>query len=327
MNAILAKINAMTENSNRNRKMAQKAGMGAYSIFRFMLLFGVGFIILYPILYMLSMAVRIESEVYDAAVIWIPKTFTMENIKYAFTEMKYVKTFFSTAGLVLMSTVLQCVSCSLVGYGFAKFNFKFKGLLFALVLFTLVVPAQTTTLSLFVNYTHFDFFGIGQLGKLFGDKAWDVSLLNTVWPHFIATISASGIRAGLFVYMFRSYYTGLPAELEDAAYIDGCGFFTTYLRVMWPNAGPITLVTFLLTFVWYWNDYVQSAMIMNEFSLMSVMFSRLQSALASVISPGSAQMTITMQAACLIYILPILIMYCVLQRKFTESIVKSGIVG
>jgi len=327
MSAILAKMKAAAGDSDRNRKLAQKTGRGIYSIFRFLLLFGVGFIILYPILYMISMAIRPESQVYDAAVIWIPKDVIIDNIKTAFDEMQYTKSFLTTSGLVLMSSVLQCISCSLVGYGFAKFKFKGKGLLFALVLFTLVVPAQTTSMSLYVNYTHFDFFGIGQLGRLFGGEVWEVSLLNTVWPHFIATVAASGIRAGLFVYMFRSYYTGLPAELEDAAYIDGCGFFSTYLRVMWPNAGPITLVTFLLTFVWYWNDYTQSAMILNEFNLMSVQFSQLQTRLASIISPGSARMTITMQAACTIYIMPILIMYIALQRKFTESIVKSGIVG
>ncbi|MBQ8683536.1 MAG: carbohydrate ABC transporter permease [Clostridia bacterium] len=327
MNAIVAKIEAIAENRDHNRKVAQKVGRGAYSVFRFLLLFGVGFIILYPILYMFSMAIRPGEQVYDAAVIWIPKTLTADNIIRAATEMEYGKSFFVTAGLVLMSTVLQCLSCSLVGYGFAKFKFKGRNLLFALVLFTLVVPAQTITLSLFVNYTQFDWFGIGQLGRLFGGEAWITPLLNTIWPHFIATISASGIRAGLFIYMFRSYYAGLPIELEDAAYIDGSGFFGTYLRVMWPNAGPITLVTFLLTFVWYWNDYTQSAMILNEFNLMSVEFSQLQSSLSSVLSPGSAEMTITMQAACLIYVLPILIMYIILQRKFTESIVKSGIVG
>ena len=327
MNAILAKIKAEAEKTDRNRKLAQKAGRGVYSIFRFMLLFGVGFIILYPILYMLSVAFRVGEEVYDAAIIWIPKTYTLQNVLTAAEKMHYGKSFAVTGGLVLMSSVLQCISCSLVGYGFAKFKFKGKNLLFALVLFTLVVPSQTINLSLFVNYTNFDFFGIGQLGKLFGDAAWTVSVRNTVWPHFIATISASGIRAGLFVYMFRSYYAGLPIELEDAAYIDGSGFFGTYLRVMWPNAGPITLVTFLLTFVWYWNDYVQSALILNEFNLMSVEFSLLQSALSSVMSPGDAELVTTMQAACLIYVLPILIMYIVLQRKFTESIVKSGIVG
>lgn len=327
MNAFLAKVQAVAENHDHNRKVAQRVGRGAYSVFRFMLLFGVGFIILYPILYMISMAIRPETQVYDAAVIWVPKTLTGVNIAYAFENMEYVKSFFTTGGLVLMSAVLQCVSCSLVGYGFAKFRFKAKNLLFALVLFTLVVPPQTITLSLFVNYTNFDFFGIGQLGWLFGGKPWTISLLNTVWPHFIATVSASGIRAGLFIYMFRSYYAGLPIELEDAAYIDGSGFFGTYLRVMWPNAGPITLVTFLLTFVWYWNDYTQSAMILNKFNLMSVEFSQMHSYLASNISAGSGEMTVKMQAACLIYLLPILIMYIVLQRKFTESIVKSGIVG
>ncbi len=327
MSTLIAKIKAKTSDPYRNRKIAQKTAMRAYSVFRFMLLFGVGFIILYPILFMISMALRPGSQVYDSAVIWIPKNIIFDNIKRAAVELEYVTSFLKTGGLTLLSTVLQCISCSLVGYGFAKFKFRGKGILFALVLFTLVVPPQAITMPLFINYTYFDFFGIGQLGKLFGDAAWSTSLLNTVWPNVIATVTASGIRAGLFIYMFRSYYTGLPAELEDAAYIDGCGFFTTYLRVMWPNAGPITLVTFLLSFVWYWNDYVQSALILNEFHLMSVMISKLESSLISVLSTGSPEVQVTMQAGCLIYVLPILIMYIVLQRKFTESIVKSGIVG
>ena len=327
MNEWLIRLRAFALQTDRNRKAAQRLGRRLYSIFRFLLLFGVGFIILYPILYMISMAFRPGDQVYDTSVIWIPKSLTLDNIRYAAENTMYLVSAGKTLGITLLSTLIQCMSCSLVGYGFAKFKFRGKGVLFALVLFTLLIPPQAVTMPLFINYTHFNFFGLGEIGRLFGGEPWTVSLINTIWPNVIATLFGHGLRAGLFIYMYRAFYTGLPAELEDAAYIDGTGFLGTYLRVMWPNAGPITLVSFLLTFVWYWNDYIYSALLLSDFKLLSIMVSNLDSALISVLNPGSPERVVVLQAACLLYILPVLILYIVLQRRFTESIVKSGIVG
>lgn len=301
-----------------------------YKIFRFFFFLGVGFIVLYPILYMLSVAFRPSAQMYDKSIIWIPKAVTLDNIKFVLEHMNYWTTLVKTLGVVLISTFIQCITCSLTAYGFAKFDFKGKKLLFAGVLFTLIIPPQAVNLPLYINYVHFDFFGLGQIGRLFGN-AWTVSIVDTVFPNVISTLFAQGLRAGLFIYMYHQYYRNLPVELSDAACIDGAGFLKTYLRIMWPNAGPITLVTFLLTFVWYWNDYIYTALMLKDFQPISVILANFQSFLLAFRIDGdalnSAQMSVYSQAACLMYVLPPLLFYMILQRKFTQSIAKVGIVG
>lgn len=301
-----------------------------YKVFRFFMFLGVGFIVLYPILYMISAALRPASQIYDKSIIWIPKSLTLENIKFAAENMNYWKTLTKTVGVVLISTVLQCITCSLTAYGFAKFNFKGKKILFACVLFTLIIPPQAINLPMYISYVHFDFFGLGQIGRLFGEP-FTVSVVDTIFPNVISTLFAQGLRAGLFIYMYHQYYRNLPVELSDAACIDGAGFMKTYLRIMWPNAGPITLVTFLLSFVWYWNDYIYTALMLKNFQPISVVLANFQSYLQAFRIDGdalnSAQMSVYSQAACLLYILPPLLLYTVLQNKFTKSIAKVGIVG
>lgn len=313
-----------------SKKQCTRAADICYKIFRFFMFLGVGFIVLYPILYMVSAAFRPAAQIYDKSIIWIPKSLTMENINFAIEHMNYWQTLLKTLGVVLISTVLQCITCSLTAYGFAKFQFRGKKILFACVLFTLIIPPQAINLPMYINYVHFDFFGLGQIGRLFGEP-WTVSIVDTILPNIISTLFSQGLRAGLFIYMYHQYYRNLPVELSDAACIDGAGFLRTYLRIMWPNAAPITLVTFLLTFVWYWNDYIYTALMLKNFQPISVVLANFQSYLQAFRIDGdalnSAQMSVYSQAACLLYVLPPLLIYIVLQRRFTQSIAKVGIVG
>ena len=319
-----------TDKFKLSNKTINKSADICYKIFRFFFFLGVGFIVLYPVLYMISVAFRPASQMYDKSVIWIPKTLTMGNIKFSYEHMNYLTTLSKTLLTVMVSTVLQCITCSLTAYGFAKFEFKGKKLLFACVLFTLIVPPQAINLPLYISYVHFDFFGLGQIGKLFG-KAWTVSIVDTIIPNVISTLLSQGLRAGLFIYMYNQYYRNLPVELGDAACIDGAGFFKTYVKIMWPNAGPITLVTFLLSFVWYWNDYIYTALMLKNFQPISVILANYPSYLQTISVNGdalnSSEMSVFSQAACLLYILPPLLIYMVLQKKFTQSIAKVGIVG
>lgn len=312
----------------KNKKSAISGRL--YGVFRFMLLLGIGFIVLYPILYMLSVSFRPVEQMYDRSVIWIPRSFTISNIMFSAEMMNYFKTVSKSFGIVILSTLIQCITCSVAGYGFAKFKFKGKGLLFACVLFTLIIPPQSVNMPLYIRYVHFDFFGLGQLGRIFGTP-WTVSIVDTIWPNVISTLFCQGLRAGLFIYMYHQYYRNLPVELGDAACIDGAGFLKTYLRIMWPNAGSITLVTFLLTFVWYWNDYIYTALMLKKFEPFAVVLANFKNLLSTIRIDGTAltpaQITVYSQAACLLYIIPPLLLYIVLQRKFTESIVKVGIVG
>ena len=148
--------------------------------------------------------------------------------------------------------------------------------------------------------------------------------------YIIASVFGVGIRSGLFIYIFRQFFKGMPKELEEAAYLDGCGPIATFFRIMLVNAGAAVLITFLISFVWYWNDYYTTSLYFNDIFSLNGALANLSATLRSVginswVDPYS--IVTQMQAGCLLVILPMLIIYIFLQRLFTEAIDKTGIVG
>ena len=130
-----------------------------WSAFRIILLVCMSFVIMYPFLYMISSSFKSTIDIGDPSVIWVPKHFTMENMKDVYKLMEYPRTILNTLKVDFVSVVFQIISCSLIGYGFARYKFKGRELLFSLVLFTMIVPPQTILIPLFLKYRFFDFFG------------------------------------------------------------------------------------------------------------------------------------------------------------------------
>lgn len=141
----------------------------------------------------------------------------------------------------------------------------------------------------------------------------------------------NGIRAGLMIFIFRQFFKGLPKELEDAAYLDGCGSLRTFVQVMIPNASSSFLTVFLFSVVWYWNDYYVSSTFFTKNQTIALMLKNLSTLLSQQLFNNAdvspREQIVWMEAGCLISILPILIMYVFLQKYFTEGIERSGLVG
>lgn len=298
----------------------------AWSIVRFFLLFGLSFIIVYPLLYMLSVSFREPAELFDPTVVWIPRSFTLENIRYVLEIVDYPAALGRTLLIALSCSLVQTVTCAVTGYGFARFRFRGRGFLFAFALFTLIVPPQTITMPLYINYVEFTTW----TARLFGGDGF--RMLDTIWPLFLPALFGTGIRAGLFVYLSRQYFRNMPLEMEDAAYIDGCGPMSAFWRIMMVNAGPILLVCFLFGFVWYWNDHLNVSLFYTNARPLSVIVASLRDYLNTAYLPdgsaySQAQVGIYVLVACLLFIAPVLLLYLFLQKFFTESIVQSGIVG
>ncbi len=316
--------NITPEQKRYNR---QKALIGAvWPIFRFFILLGLCFIILYPLIFMVSTAFRPNEQMNDPSIIWIPKSLTLKNIEETWEVMKYGSTVLNTIKLNLVASILQVVTCALTGYGFARFKFKGKGLLFGVVLLMIIVPPQITTIPLYLQYSYFNPLG---LVKLFtGDT---VSLINSGLTMYLPAIFANGLRAGLFILIFRQFFRGLPKELEDAAYLDGCGPLKTFIIVMVPNAASSFLTVFLFSVVWYWNDYYVSSSFFNQNDTVALMLKNLTSTLQSELfnnqTVGPRQMIVWLESGCILAITPILVMYVFLQKYFTEGIERSGLVG
>ena len=307
------------------------AGQLVWKVFRFLLLLSMTFVILYPLLYMLSMALRAPEDVYDPSIVWLPRHWTLSNFTTMFDVIQYPRALGNTLLLSAGSTLIQLFICSTVGYGFARFRFRGKSVLLILLLLTIVVPPQMVSLPTYVNFRDFDIMGIGNaaLGHGMG-----FSLLNNPLLFFILALFGNGIRSGLFILIFMQFYRMLPRELEDAALVDGCGGLRTYFRIMLPNAGNVMLMVMLFSLVWYWNDYYMTAIYMSEFKTVSTQLASLSALLQMQLSAGGAsaaydpyQIVTMEQAACLLTILPLLVLFVFTQKYFTQGIEKTGIVG
>lgn len=309
----------------KNQKVATTAGKWIYKIFRFALLFGLCFVLLYPLLYMLTMSFRPLSQIYDPAVIWVPKSLTLQNFIDVMDPraMDYWNSLKTSVLVNVASSLFQVVSCAFVGYGLARFSFKGKGIVFGLVVFSAIVPPQLTIIPMYLQYRYFDPL---YLFTLF--TGGPVKLLDTYWTFYLPAILAVGLNASLFIFIFRQFFAGLPKELDDSAAIDGCGFFKTFVRVMIPNAGPVLLTTIILSIVWYWNDYNLGMMFFTNHKTVMTALVELQAGLFVVDPSFDPYRHYTrMQAGSLVAIAPVVLMYLILQRFFISGVERSGIVG
>ena len=217
--------------------------------------------IIYPTLTQLSTALKDVEDLFDPSVVWVPKTFTNVNFKRAAAGMNYWIALRNTLMVTVVTSVLQLFSCTYIGYGFARFRFRGRGVLFALVLLTMIVPPELIMVPLFLNFRYFNLFGLlGGTG---------INMIGSMWPYAFTSLTGTGIRNGLFIYLMRQFFRGMPGELEEAAYVDGAGPIRTYFRVMLPNALPVMLIVFIFSFVWMYNDVFFAQMFMPNADLMS----------------------------------------------------------
>ncbi len=290
-----------------------------WPIFRFLILFGLCFIILYPLIYMISCAFRDPTDMNDPTVMWIPRTLTLDVIKETAEVMDIGNTLLTTLELNVGCSLIQVVSCAITGYGFARFKFKGKNILFGIVIMMILVPTQIIAIPQYMMFRHFGLFGI------------EVNLINSKLCMYLPALMGNGIRAGLMIFIFRQFFKGLPKELEDAAYLDGCGPFKTFIRIMVPNASSSFLTVFLFSLVWYWNDYYVSSTFFTKNQTIALMLKNLSTLLTQQLFNNAdvsvREQIVWMEAGCLIAILPILIIYIFLQKYFTEGIERSGLVG
>ena len=320
----LAELLKQAETGAAGQRLRRRAGAFALALFRDALLFGLAFIIVYPLLYMISMAFRTADDILDPTVIWLPRHFTLRNMADALVGMRYGEALWNTVSISVLSSLLQLASCAIVGYGFARFRFKGKSLLFGLVLLTIIIPPQIVFIPTYLMYSHYDLFGLTT--ALFGAEAY-ANLIDTRWTMYLPALFGVGIRSGLFIYIFRQFFRGLPPELEDAAYVDGCGHGRTFLRVIVPNAGSAFLTVFLFSLVWYWNDYYYMSMYFNKTQNISLALNGLTRNLSDAVSVNVNEVSVRAQAGCLLAIAPLLIVFIVLQKYFTEGVERTGIVG
>lgn len=332
----MTKTVAKQKNSNfweRNRKsegyLLKKTVMGVVlKICRFILLFGMCFMILQPIFNKISVSFMEERDLYNPMVIAIPEHFTTENYKLAAELMNYSKGVVNSLLISFSIAVLQIAVCTLVGYGFARFNFPLKKFWFACVMMVVLVPPQTISTSLHLHFRFFDVLGIFK--AVTGSP---INLRGSALPYYLMSAGCMGLKNGLYIYMIRQFFRNIPMELEEAAYVDGCGTLKTFLRIMLPDATPILTSCFLFAFVWQWTDGFYSKLFLGNVRLVSTSLSRIVDSLAAylqrlqgtTVTPTVGLVDCILSTGTLMIIIPVLILYLFAQKGFVESLSSSGI--
>lgn len=317
----------------RNRKsdgylLKKTIASSLYKIARAILLFGLCFLIIQPLLNKISISFMAEKDLYDATVISLPRNFTTSNYKLANQLMEFWVCLKNTVFVALLVSVIQVAACTLVGYGFARYKFPLKNFWFACVMLSILVPPQTISSSLWLHFRFFDVFGIF---KAIRGEA--LNLQNSMAPYIMMCLGCMGLKSGLYIYMIRQFFRNIPKELEEAAYVDGCGKLKTFVRIMLPDAKPILTSCFLFAYVWQWTDSYYAKLFLGRVKLLPKALTSLTGRLGDYYTsingagtmPSAAYEQAMIATGLLMSIIPLLIIYLVAQKGFVESLSQSGI--
>lgn len=316
------------------------------AFFRTFILVGLCFVILMPIVEKVSFALRAPQDVTNPQVVWIPENWSFMNIRVAFSYLTLMKdnsytniaflynlsTYFNSLWLSLVTTVIQVISTAIAGYAFARLKFKGSGFIFLLAVLTLIVPSESLATARKLVFFNIPFFG--------------VELLKNSFAIYIMSAFGMGLRSGIFIYLFRQFFRGIPIELEESAEIDGAGVIRTFWSVMLPNARGAIVTVALFSFVWQYNDLYWAQMFDYHDSnvmpllttglassadtfnaLISTSFQSLVAELGDGIAHNSQFYGLILNTAALLMMLPLIVGYLFVQRLFVESIERTGITG
>lgn len=303
----------------------------AWVIFRFVLLVGISYVVIFPYISKISGSFMSRDDFVDVSVKLIPKYPTLDTYKAIINDNKYVEALLNTATISVLCGVIQMLICAVVGYGFAKFNFKGKGILFLCVIFTMIIPHETIQLSMFMKFRYFDIYGIIEgIKTLFNAKdPLPPSLLNSNWPLIILSVTGLAFKNGLFIFLMRQYYKGVPDELEEAAYVDGAGVFKTFVQIILPMSVPMLVTIFMFAFSWQWSDSFYTTLFYTN-TTQRVLLPDIVSIPKSLDTEYAAQITYekAIRNTCgLLILIPLVIIYLFAQRTLIEGVERSGITG
>ncbi len=288
------------------------------------ILIGIVFLILFPFIEKICTMLLAYEDLADTTVQYIAKTPSLNTLVRTMGIMDYWNSLGSTTILCLVCAVLQTISCTLVAYGFARYKFPGRGLLFAGVLVILLIPPQVIMTSLYMKFTFFNFLGIPQL-----IAKQTIDITNGLWPFLLLSATAIGFKNSLYIYLLRQFFRGLPTEIEEAGMIDGSGHFGVFFRLMLPNAVPMMVTVFLFSFSWQWTDNYYASLFLqrSDFKPLSLQLNLLQTFGANNEYYTGNFRQAMVGTGILLVVAPLFIVYLFGQKFFVQGISQSGIVG
>ncbi|MGB0417470.1 MAG: carbohydrate ABC transporter permease [Acholeplasmataceae bacterium] len=276
-----------------------------------LLLISFSYIYLYPMLFMLTNSFMNVEDLINPGVKWIPTVVEIENYRRAIEVLELPSAIFSSTSYVLRVSLSATISSALIGYGFATFNFPLKKLLFALMLATFILPSQVTMVA---NMLIFRNLGI----------------MSTQQSMILPAIFGQGYNAAIYILIFYQFFKTIPNVLRESAEIDGATPFKVFYKIALPLAIPSLLIVFLFSFVWYWNETFMTGLYVGDQITLPLKLQAFRASYETLFPPGSFGSELNeaiMLAGNMLTILPLLLLYFLAQRFFTESIDRTGITG
>lgn len=262
-----------------------------------------GFVMVYPLLWMIMSSFKPTHTVFSTAGTLIPTTWTLDNYVNGlrgFGNIPFTTFFLNSFFISIVATVGTVISSALVAYAFSRLKYRGRGLLFAAMLVTMMLPAQVLMVPQYLWYN--------KLG-------WVNSYLPMIVPYFFAT-------QGFFVYLNVNFINGIPRELDEAARIDGCSPYGILIRVIVPLLTPALITSGIFSFIWRWDDFLSALLYVRTTSRYPASL-----ALKLFCDPSSSSDYGAMFAMSTLSIIPVLIIFFCLQKYLVDGIATSGLKG
>ncbi len=299
----------------------------SFTVFRYFILLSIGYLVVYPLIYMMSSAFKSPEDFLNSGIVWLPQNFTWDNFKNAFKVLNFTSSLKNTLTLEIVSAFLEIFSCSIAAYGLARFDFATKKITMAALMMTIIVPSTMIIIPTVVNFSNLDFLGIvGLINKITGADI-KINILDTPLTFYLPSIFGVGLRSGIMIFIYMQFFKGLPKELEEAAQIDGASALSTFFRIALPSSRVVILTVSVFAVIWHWNDYFLAVMYTSENYPLAVSVANMIVNITSSVSNNTDIITAVTMAGCLMFILPMLIIYMFVQKGFIKSIDRIGITG
>ena len=287
-----------------------------FTIGKYILLIVMSFAFLYPFIHILLKSIQTPEDILNPTVGLLPTKLYFNNYTKAFKTLGFFKALKESAYYALIPSIFQVIATGLTGYGLAKYKFKGKKIIFAIVIASFIIPPQILMIPTYIMYSK-------------------MSLLGSVMTFALPAAFAQGIKNSIFILLFYQSFSMLPKELDEAAKIDGAGHFKIFYQVAIPLSVPIIIVVFIFSFVWYWNETYLTSLYIPNASTLPMQLSRFASSFKSIyqgVGQSSSAYTDQLNDAIymsgiLISIIPLLIVYFILQRWFVKGIDQTGMGG
>lgn len=301
------------------------------------LIAGLCFTILYSLIKLVPFVFSSIEDLGNPNVIWLPLKPSIISFKAAFRLLmpEGLLTMLKAVMHVISIMLIQIFFSSMAGYALARVKFPGRRIVYFLVILVFLVPRQSLLLAQYIYFKHFTAFG---LLKIFV-SAGEVDLIGRPITLYLLAIFGFGVNQSLFIFIFSRFFKNIPNELEEAALIDGCGFYKTYFRIMIPNAVPAIITVAVLSFVWNYGDTYYTNYFNPYGPYLSTILSRtfISANKEFILNAVKTWYDIPLatdfafdaikQAAALITLIPLLIVYFIAQRWLVENLEHSGLVG